>query len=256
MSGPSFEQLNAYVDSELPPRQAADVARAVAGDPTLAEQVALLARLRSTLAESIEVPELKLPPPKPPWHRRHRRIAAACVAAILLLAAGLALPQLSDPRQADDWLQAAWALHQGWPAAGGSAPAAVPASSLEGVYVPDLSATRLTVASVARRPFAGDREATVVGYSGTRGCKLTLVIARIGRPLEDAFRRHEQGGRVAYSWRAGALGFVLLAEAMDGARFDLIARSVYRASIERLPFDDTTRMALVKSRRASRPCHA
>jgi hypothetical protein len=130
----------------------------------------------------------------------------------------------------------------------------VPVAELDGAYVPDLSATGLSMAQVVERPFVGNHSALVVGYTGTRGCRLTLVIARLGWPLEEAFTRHGEAGHVAYSWRAGSLGFILLAEAMDADRFELIAHSVYRASIEHLPFDDKTRMALMKNRRASKPC--
>jgi anti-sigma factor RsiW len=47
--GISWEVLNAYVDEELPPHAAAEVAAAVARDPSTAARVATLARLRSTV---------------------------------------------------------------------------------------------------------------------------------------------------------------------------------------------------------------
>ena len=57
----SFEMLNAYVDGELDAETAADVAAAVAGDPVLAREVSALSRLRSTVANSIDVPPLAIP---------------------------------------------------------------------------------------------------------------------------------------------------------------------------------------------------
>jgi hypothetical protein len=63
-----------------------------------------------------------------------------------------------------------------------------------------------------------------------------------------------EDANLAYAWRAGDLAYLLAAVGMDRGRFDLLAESVHRATIERLPFDDDTRVALLDSRRKSLPC--
>ena len=67
-------------------------------------------------------------------------------------------------------------------------------------------------------------------------------------------RHHTAAGIDAYIWRAGSLGYVFMAEGMDPRRFELIAASVHRTSIERAQFDKATRTALRQSRAESRPC--
>jgi anti-sigma factor RsiW len=49
-----FKMLNAYVDGELDLPQQAEVADAIAREPSLGRQVATLTRLKSEAAESIE----------------------------------------------------------------------------------------------------------------------------------------------------------------------------------------------------------
>jgi anti-sigma factor RsiW len=53
---PNWCDLNAYADGELLPTEAAGVARAVAEDPALADQVATLARLKATVREQGQAP--------------------------------------------------------------------------------------------------------------------------------------------------------------------------------------------------------
>ena len=53
---PDWRDLNAYADGELLPSDAAGVARAVAEDPALADQVATLARLKATVQEQGQAP--------------------------------------------------------------------------------------------------------------------------------------------------------------------------------------------------------
>lgn len=96
----SFETLNAYADGESDAAAAEDVARAIAGDPALAHEVAALSRLRSAVAESIE-----------------------------------ATPDRATPQ----FVQFAEAV--------------------PGAYVPDLSASRLSLVHAAVVPFTGRRQA-------------------------------------------------------------------------------------------------
>lgn len=260
---PSLEELNAYVDGELSAERAADVARYIARDPAIARQVAALARLRSVLPQVIDVPALEIPAEP----RRHRfqmiTLAAACV-AVLLLVSGAAV-YLTERTAASPWLEAALVAHDAWrlpPAdrsgalGGVRLDAVVQENHPSGAYVPDLSASKLSVVFVdANRKVLG-RPSIVIGYAGTRGCKVTLL-ASVGASQEtDEVRFLTLGGSSAYGWRSGEVDYLLIAKGMDRQRFDLIAKSVFRATKERSPFDEDTRLALLDSRRKSKPCMA
>lgn len=261
---PSFEELNAYVDNELPANRSADVAQAIARYPDVAEKVATLARLRSVLATSVETPALALPQATKPRLARAPWLAAACVALVCVCSALLLAP-FGDQGGSRNWMEAAWKLHDGWtPPTGavakGAADRLIQASSqradIVDAYVPDLSASKLSVAYVDSEAEVLGAPAIVIGYTGTRGCKLTLIASpALGQASSDP-RLYSEGGKSAYGWRVGKIEHLLVADGMDPARFDLIAESIYRASIERLPFDDEVRTALVENRQNSKPCHA
>ena len=262
---PSLEDLNAYVDGELPPDRAAEVARAVAGDARVARRVATLSQLRSALREAGPVADIALPETRRPRSRAPRWLAAACAAGLVLAGGWLALnrPWVA-PR--DDWLAAAWDLHGDWSAppdsvaaddGGAGTPRALAASAgPDGGFVPDLSSAKLRLRFAETRPYLSGAPALVVGYRGTRGCKVTLLVtsARAPLPLGTLPRLHGEDAKLAYAWRRGTRDYLLLSEGMDADRFRLIADSVYRASMEPRPFDHETRAALRDSRDKSKPC--
>lgn len=254
----TFEMLNAYVDGELDAAAAAEVARAVAADPTLARQVAALSKLRSAVADSVEAPALSVPP-RPAYSRRLPAMAAAVLLALFVGGSAL-VSGLFDHDLRAGWLERAWELHQSWSIADsqtGSGPLLADyADAVPGAYIPDLSASRLTVVHARAAPFAGTRRALVVGYKGTRGCKVSLVVFRGGQTLGEAIEAFRQGRNEAYAWRAGRLGYVILTDSMDPPRFEQLAESVRQTSRRHLPFDGMTKLALRKSRDASKPCMA
>lgn len=261
---PDLELLNAYVDGELCATDAAEVARRVAEDPAIARQVAALTRLRSVLPAAIEVPPMDLPRVA---RRPAIRARLAIAASLALLFATLSATAYywhdrdSEPR----WLALAMTAHQAWhlPAIGRRAAggdillqAADQSAQPLRAYVPDLSTSKLTVVFVDANHTFFDQPAIVVGYAGSRGCKLTLVASPADPKEDGAFHFLEKAGNSAYSWRTGGLEYLLMAKGMDRARFDLIAKSVYRATAEHAPFDRDTRIALHDSRAKSRPCAA
>jgi len=255
----TFETLNAYVDGELDTPTAAEVARAVAEQPALARQVAVLSRLRSTVAQSIEAPDLTLPAPPPP--RRLRMAIAASIAFALFVGGSALMATLDGPAQRD-WLTPALRLHHGWSvdsAAAQQTRAALflarYARTIPDAYVPDLSAARLSVEHVSMEGTGRDRT-LLVGYGGTRGCKVSLMIFPTVSGLSEALTRHAAGRNEAYAWRSGNAGYVIVSEGMDPKRFRLVAESVRRASIEHLPVNTETRTALRRSRETSTPCAA
>ncbi len=54
---PNWEEINAYVDGELPAGRAAEIAEATAHDRGLARQIAVVTRLRADLQASLAPPD-------------------------------------------------------------------------------------------------------------------------------------------------------------------------------------------------------
>ncbi len=257
---PSWRTLNAYVDGELPAPEAAAVARALAHDRALAHQVASLTRLKATVQDEVEPIELA-------WPRPRRRIwRPAALAASLLLACALGLAAALAPWReagAPKLLAQAQTLHLAWTALEGRPATPVRAGVVLATlhrlgpqaYLPDLSAARLTLGWLQALRLPGDAgPALHVGYRGTRGCKISLLVVRGGAGLPEALARYDEAALTTYAWRSGAHGYLLTAEGMDENRLELIARTVQRASLERSPFDGKTRTALRRSRERSVPC--
>ncbi len=255
----TFELLNAYVDGELNTATAAEVARAVANNPGLARQVASLSRLRSALGESIETPPLTISPPRP---ANVSKTAIAASIAFLMFVAGSVLVSTFDRSLRADLLQHAWQLHDGWSIDQKTTQArtgivrADYAKTIPEVYIPDLSAARLSLVHVVVKPFSGSRKALLAGYRGSRGCKISLTVFPAPLSLGEEMSATQNGKNEGYAWRTGSVGYILMSAGMDSARFQMLAKSVHQTSLQHLPFDKRTRMALRKSRDNSAPCLA
>ncbi len=255
----SFEMLNGYVDGELSSTASAEVAQAVADDPALAREVAALSLLRSSTAESIEAPPLSLPEPKSA--PRYRRAVAASI-VFALLAAGSLLMWRNTENPGSAWQANAWQIHHGWSLE--SSVAAGPAEiakisvvdTLPGAYVPDLSASQLTLVQIKTATLTPERRTLVAGFRGSRGCKISLLVFPSAGKLGEKLNQFRDGKSEAYGWRAGALSYLIVSDGMDPDRFGLLARSVRSASLHHVPFDERTRMALHDSREKSAPCAA
>ncbi len=255
----TFEMLNTYVDGELDAAATAEVARAVAENPTLAREVAALSRLRAAVAESVEAPPILVPAPP---SATGRRMAIAAGIAFALFVAGSVLVFNLDRNAGADWLARAWQMHRGWSIEEVTAQPRSPsllvryAEAIPGAYVPDLSASRLSLVHVTVAPFTGQRRALLAGYRGTRGCKISLLVFRTLDALGGALSPFRDGKNEAYGWRAGPLGYIIMSDGMDQGRFRLLAESVRQTSRRHVPFDQETRLALRQSRDNSAPCMA
>lgn len=263
-SRPSFEELNAYVDNELPADRAADVAHFIAEDATIARNVAALARLRSTIPETVDVPALDLPSMKKK-HFLHAGWLVAASVGFLMLMSGVTFFLMHEQTARSNWLETAMSAHNSWHLPDGDGressstfirEIADQDENLNGAYIPDLSASKLSIVFVDTSPSSLASPAIVVGYAGTRGCKVTLLATTEKTDNPGEFRFLTEGEISAYAWRTGKVEYLMIAQGMDRGRFDLIAESVYRASSERLPFDEQTRTALLESRQKSVPCMA
>ncbi len=253
----TFEMLNTYVDGELDTAAAAEVARAVAEDPALAREVAALSRLRSAVAESIEAPPMSVAASP---STTGRRIAIAASIGFALFVAGSVLLSGFDHDLRSEWLARAWQMHRGWSIEGVTAQIrpslllAQYAEAVPGAYVPDLSASRLSLVHAAVAPFTGKRRTLLAGYRGTRGCKISLLVFPSLGALGETLSPFRDGNNEAYGWRAGPMGYVIMSDGMDSGRFRLLAESVRYTSQLHAPFDKETRTALRASRDNSAPC--
>jgi hypothetical protein len=254
----TFDLLNAYVDGELDAAQAAKVARAVADDPALAREIAALSRLRLAVADGIDAPAIALPKVAGP--RRPMAAAAASIAFALFLGGTAFLFGIDRPTAGAGWLAEAWQAHLTWSAGQAAAPSAVirmrQVGHFANAYVPDLTASRLTLIHSEVRAMADGEQALLAGYRGTRGCKVSLVVFPAKGDLIEALRPFRRDGQEAYGWRVGHLDYLMLSDGMESRRFGLLAESVHAGSRRHAPFDAETRTALRESRDSSAPCSA
>ncbi len=266
MSDPSVDwtRLNAYVDGELSPQEAASVANAAAADAEIARQISLLYKLKGDVGAALPLaPEglaaSALAPARRTWPRRASLLVP--VAAVAALVAALLLAALPDRGASDDDLLAsAQRLHARW-LARDEAQAAVQAPALMDSLtrfgrlpvVPDLESTGLAIGLVDVFERASG-PVLQIGYRGHRGCHLSMFVsaARLladpAAPVEDPDRLH--------AWTAGELNYMLLARGMDRSRFDLIAGLVEGATRSRTPLDAADRLKLAENKRTSAPCQA
>lgn len=248
-----WQRLNAYVDGELDPAAAAEVAASIARSPDLAARVATLSRLKAAAVEL----EPGAEPPTPRLRRwTPRRLAAMVAAAAVVVAIGLgaALRLAPDRASGTAWLEGAVVAHAAWldqKATDGPAPAAVAL----GHGVPDLTDARLTLDRVTvsdgspGRPPAG----TFAGYRGSRGCRVGLWIADAAEGLGEAPSPIATAGLEGYAWRAGAIGYALVARGMDKARLAALADAVSRITHRQQRLDEALRTAL-RDTSAGTPC--
>lgn len=254
-----FERSNAFVDGELDREERAEVLAESARDPRVARELANLNRLKSAVEDSVEVPDFALP--AVPKRRRLSRHVGWAIAAslVILVAAGVVWKTL--PVTLSHGVPVAWAIgsHNSW-SADGAAPKAGdllhPANAPLNAYVPDLTAAKLYIAHIGTARNQNGQPALIVGYRGTRGCRVTLLIDPAPKNLGKQAVYFEVERLRATVWRAGALRHVILAEGMAVPRFKLIAEAVRQTSLKRLPVDDRTRTALAQSRESSPPCAA
>ena len=272
---PDWAAINAFVDGELEPSAARALAEAAAQDPELAKQISALRRLKSAATQSVEKAALNLPEPALPREARpfvrlgapagrRRLVMAACLALLFLGAAAVTtgLWLRSGPA---DWTARGWSLHEAWLAEGGASETGDSAAPLlaalrhlgPDAQAPQLDAARLRLDYVAApvSPDGGGRFLHL-GYSGTRGCRLSLFLFEAEADWPQALESLSEGARLAARWRVGRLDYLLLARGMERGRFELIAGMMAESTRARRGFDDDARTALRESREASPPCRA
>ena len=253
------EQLNAFIDGELDVEARAAVTARAARDAAYARELAALSQLKAATVDSVPVPDLSLPPVP---GRRRRHVAMAIAASLVLfvaVGAGWTVFKEQSTIAGDFALDPAAEIHRTWiPQVSGTTPKATahPVSATLNPSIPDLSANGLDLRYIGADKTRISKDTLVLGYLGSRGCRLTVLVNRAEKTPAVKIVNIEAGPIFASYWRAGPLRYTLLAEGMAQARFRLIANTVHRASLERLPFDKDARTALAQSRANSPPCRA
>ncbi len=222
-----WEKLNAYVDGELDAAGAAEVAAAIACQPSLAKRVATLSLLKATTGE-IE-PTVMVAPSRQirPW--AHACMVMVAVVALLLTTIGNQ-PVLLPSDAESGWISPAIAAQLAWIDGDSSADRSenvrVGFSGGETMRVPDLSAARLKLVHVSLRPEAGKASGLFLGYEGIHGCRVGLWIGSVPASTAESAHPVKAHGLSAYAWRVHKMGYVLLAQGMDKQRLGLLAQSV------------------------------
>ncbi len=233
------------------------MALAIAGDPDLAQQVAVLTQLHSVVIEASETPEIDFH--QAPAEQGHHDwyIYAASIAFLIFVDGSTLLSLFHDRPATPRWFEVAVNLLETWPDKSDrkalSTAAVAPARSLARAYVPDLSAAKLVVNHVVERTEPAVGNLMVIGYRGTRGCRIALAIFDDSGsfPLERTIVRN--GDIRAYAWRAGRMGYAIIADGMDVSRFRLIVETVRETTLRHQAVDAETRIAVGESRRRSAP---
>ena len=255
----SWERLNAYVDGELAPPDAAAVASAVAHDLGLARRIATLAALKANVAGlSTDV--------APPYVTRERATKTtgtarrlAAIAATLALVAGMGSAiwlATSRPRSED--MSAALMAHRPW-LTGSEAPATAALSiDLAGARsgaLPDLSPASLRLVRLDVKPEPARNGEVFAGYEGPNGCRVGLWVSPAGSTNAVEPIRTAKNGISIRAWRNGDLGYAVVGVGIDEARLDLIAALAAKSLRNDGPPSQQI-AALNDSRATGRPCAA
>lgn len=253
----SWERLNAYVDGELAPADAAAVASAVAQDPGLASRVATLARLKANVTG---LPQAGPPPfaiPERGMETRGTARRLAAIAATIALIAGMGSAIWFASSGARD-MSATLMAHRPW-LAGGEAPATAALSmELAGARsgaLPDLSAASLRLVRLDVKPEPARKVEVFAGYEGPNGCRVGLWVSPEASTNAVEPVRSEKNGISIRAWRSGDLGYAMVGIGIDEARLDLIAALAAKSLRNDGPASQQV-AALNESRAKGRPCAA
>lgn len=251
----SWEVLNAYVDGELAPAAAADVAAAIARDPDVAARVASLSRLRAT-TRSLTL-DMSAPAPRPPGRRPGFPARFAALAASLVIVAGFgaAIWSFSWTSQDGGSLSAAVAAHHAWladakPTRGGRLQVEMAGASANAL--PDLTLASLTLVHLSLDPAIRKGGGVLAGYVGPNGCRVGLWIAPHRGPTHPQPVADDRDGLMIRRWSGTEADYALLGRDIDSLRLDRIAALV--AGLTRMdPVIRRDQIAALDEARSSAP---
>jgi anti-sigma factor RsiW len=213
--------LSAYIDGELEPAEASQVAHLIASDEAVARRAAKLSEMKATVASM--VPEIVVVT-VPQRHSTRWRLPwamAACLAFAIVAAAWLGLQPEPKNSPALEIAAAAAMQHDLWQDDRNESPLA-PASTPAGLFAPEMVAAGLRLAFVRNEVVIDGHSALQAGYIGRHGCRLSLFrIPGLGFALD--FGMSSEGDLLQASWAGDGVQFFLVARSMDEARFAFLA---------------------------------
>ncbi len=240
-----LQTLSAYVDGELEPGEAAEVAAEIAGDRDAARTVANLTALKAGVRDAFDAGPGAAPDVSSA-RRRPAFAAAAVVMACLIGLGGVWWTYQSDT--GSGILANAVQHYDGWQDTGTLKQASVPGS----IFVPDLTQAGLTARTIEPAVTLGTVTASHVTYLGRRGCRLSLY-AYPAAGAEDATPIAASADVLVDRWSVRDLEYLLVARRMNAERFEVLAGAMRKATRDAAPPDDATRIAMSRARQ---PCRA
>ena len=214
--------LNAFVDGELPPTEAARIATVVAANPMIAQRVAQLHQIKaalSAMSDDLALPALSEPTQatKVNFHAL-RAVIAVCV---LIFAVFWSAPA-SEPENRDTTFPFL-AQHDHWVSHGSErADAALPVG-FDWLH-PLMQASGLRLVH-----YSQDGSLQHFGFKGVNACRLSLFVTPQTGPVSPL--RLSLTEQVQHAqWQLDTAGFEMIARDMAPARFATVATSVHRDS--------------------------
>lgn len=266
-----WELTNAYADDELDAEQRALFASRLESETALRDALATVLSVKAGVRAAHQAAVIgDCTPPREedlerasnrsntaddaaPARRRRLRFAASFAAGLALLAAAAASYTALLPA-ASSWQDDAIAVHDsmsGKPYAIQENNAAEFVSSVgyRGMPVPDLRPSSLYYAGMDS---AADYLA--LHYRGRNGCSLTvLALTGVQTDRQDATAAIADG-HLFRTWRDDDYRYVVIAQGMDGPRFDAIAAFVESDIRRKRDIDEQLRVAMAETYRLSAPC--
>mgnify|MGYP001390576963 CR=1 FL=1 len=241
----SEHQLNAFVDGELSPPEAAQIASVIATSPMIAQRVARLHQTKAAIAamaDDLVLPDVTQPQPRSLWRVA---VGLAGVAAMLMLLFWSA-PAPEPAPVSDAASLPLMAQHDHW--AGqetGSASLDLPDGFAWLGSVMQSSGLQLVYLAQG----AGMQH---FGFKGQNACRISLFMTTSTHhdsPLQLTLSERVQHAH----WQIDGFAFEMIARDMASARFAAVATSLHRESHDHAP-DAALRIALLQAARL--PCTA
>jgi hypothetical protein len=246
ISQQNIETINAYVDGELAPQEAARVAEEIAADPQLAAMVAKLHAMKSAVSVAFNTQEVIAVAQRKPFFTQS---AVRAVAACLLVAViGGGIWYSVAQRSSNEVVAAAMLQHDNWVAEYQEASSPVIKTST--LVTPDLTPAGLTLAGVQKNVKLGTTNGQRYAYVGRRGCKLSLFVSSEGNAFEGLGNLTRSDALIV-KWAVANRSFLLVSRKMNPHRFKTIAKALEAATAREVALDEPMRYALMQSRK---PC--
>ena len=266
--------LNAFVDGELSTVESAKLVHDLAKNQQLADKINQLMQLKLAVQTYAEDPPCHLPSMDelvataekrrshnhqnilPAWlGSQSARIAASAMVAVVLGAIIYNFVWL-DKSTPSNLVNQALSAHRQWlEQTEHNEPQNLHRlvayhSRNTGIYIPDLTASKLRITMVAAFGHAGLQ----IGYKGTRGCHISLFLSPAESSRRKTLSESLIGNSRIYVWRENHYDYALAASGMDYNRLSLIANDIFKATQNMQPFDQRTKMAMILNRQQSQAC--